>query len=196
MNVYNSYAGTTAEVWGTEKPIIWLIEPDFIQYTYEEQTNPFSRQEAAILTEDINDTVKSQLPNAVISLFHATWTSNVAEYWSHFNLTKVDMINTTGMADQNGYFNDGDACNRAEATYAYLYEITGKPILADTSSGATTQNNTWSTSTADTINARIADGVSGVIIEPVPDNYEQQIATLNPHLNLPCRQQGGMLHQF
>jgi hypothetical protein len=173
LQVLQQTPRTTAEIWGTEKPIIWLIEPDFIQYTYEEQTNPFSKEEVAILAEDIIDTVKAVLPNALISLFHATWTYNVAEYWSHFNLAKVDMINTTGMADQDGYFNNGDAYNRTEATYTYLHDVTGKPIFTDTSFGATTQNNTWSTSEAEIINARIADGVFAVLIEPVTDNYEQ-----------------------
>jgi len=187
MTVYDTYAKLTADVWGTQRQIIWLIEPDFIQYTYTGQTNPFTRQEVADLASQIIDTVKARLPNAVISLFHATWTYNVAEYWSHFNLTKVDMINTTGMVDQAGYFNNGDAYNRTEATYSFLHSTTGKPILADTSFGITNQNNTWSNAAVSTLNARIADGVFAVVIEPPPSNYEQQIASLKPQLVSPCK---------
>jgi hypothetical protein len=187
MTVYDTYARLTADLWGTQRPIIWLIEPDFIQYTYATQTNPFTRQEIADLASQIIDTVKARLPNAIISLFHATWTYNVAEYWSHFNLAKIDMINITGMADQNGYFNDGDAYNRAEATYAFLHATTGKPILADTSFGVTNQNDTWSDAQTSTLNSMIGDGVFAVIIEPPPSTYEQQIAALNPSLLSPCK---------
>jgi len=185
MQVYDIYAELTAGIWGTERPIIWLIEPDFIQYTYEEQTNPFTMEEVAVLADDIIDVIKDRLPNAVISLFHATWTYDMADYWSYFDLSKVDMINTTGMADQNGYFNDGYAYGREEATYANLHAFTGKPILADTSFGVTEQNNTWSNATAGLLNERIADGVFAALIEPAPDNYQQQITALNPGLDSP-----------
>lgn len=109
MDIYDSYASMTVTIWGTGRPFIWLIDPDFIQYTYEEQTQPLTMTELASLANDIIDTVKNRMPNAVISMFHATWTYGVADYWSYFDLSRIDMINTTGMADQDGYFNDGDA---------------------------------------------------------------------------------------
>ncbi len=186
MTVYDTYARLTAEVWGTQKPIIWLIEPDFIQYTYPEQTSPFTRQEIADLASEIIRVVRARMPNAVISLFHATWTYNVAEYWSHFDLTRVDMINTTGMADQNGYFNDGDAANRSEATYAFLHSTTGKPILVDTSFGVSNMNDTWSNASVATLNARIAEGVFAALVEPPPADYETRIGALGPMLASPC----------
>lgn len=186
MDIYDSYASMTVTIWGTGRPFIWLIDPDFIQYTYEEQTQPLTMTELASLANDIIDTVKNRMPNAVISMFHATWTYGVADYWSYFDLSRIDMINTTGMADQDGYFNDGDAAGREEATYAYLHQATGKPILADTSFGATGQNNTWSNATPAVLNARISEGVFAALIEPAPENYESQIAGLNPQLISPC----------
>jgi hypothetical protein len=188
LAIYDSYARMTVEIWGTEQPFIWLIEPDFIQYTYEEQTDPLTMPELAQLANDIINTIKNQMPNAIISLFHATWTYGVAEYWSYFDLSQVDLINTTGMADQDGYFNDGDAAGRAEATYAFLHQVTGKPIFVDTSFGVTEQGNTWSNAPADVLNARISEGVCAVLIEPAPVDYEDQIGVLNPRLISPCDQ--------
>ena len=86
-----------------------------------------------------------------------------------------------------GYFNDGDAEGRPDGTYRFLYELTGKPFLIDTSFGVSTQANTWSSASADVINQRIADGVAGVLINPMPGGYESQISTLTPSLDQTCR---------
>jgi hypothetical protein len=56
----------------------------------------------------------------------------------------------------------------------------------DTSFGVSTQANTWSSATASVLNQRIADGVSAVLINPMPGNYQSQISTLAPQLDSTC----------
>ena len=45
----------------------------------------------------------------------------------------------------------------------------------------------WSSATVATLDARIADGVVGALIYPEPGNYAQRIATLAPQLASTCR---------
>ena len=51
-----------------DNPVIWLIDPDFIQYTYDEQTDPLTMAELGSVATEIVCTVKEAMPNAVIAL--------------------------------------------------------------------------------------------------------------------------------
>jgi len=189
LSIYTSYAQRSRAAY-PDKPVIWLIDPDFIQYTYDEQTNPLSMAELGSLATEIVCTVKAAMPNAVIALNHSTWIRDdvLTGYWDAMPLDAVDFVHTTGMANvPGGYFNDGDAEGRPDGTYRFLYELTGKPFLIDTSFGVSTQANTWSSASADVINQRIADGVAGVLINPMPGGYQSQISTLTPSLDTTCR---------
>jgi hypothetical protein len=68
-----------------------------------------------------------------------------------------------------------------------LHQLTGKPVLADTSFGVTTMDDTWSASPEATLNARISDGVAAALVYPVPGNYQSRINTLNPQLGSTCQ---------
>ena len=49
--------------------------------------------------------------------------------------------------------------NAATAKYAYLYSLTGRTILVDTSAGASAAGDSWSTASLADIDARISEGV-------------------------------------
>jgi len=188
LAIYQSYAERSRAAYPS-KPVIWIIDPDFIQYTYEEQTDPLSMSELGSLASDIVCTVREAMPNALIALNHSSWIrgSVLTGYWNAMPLDAVEFVHTTGMASvPGGYINDGDAAGREDGTYWFLHQLTGKPILVDTSFGVSTQANTWSTASADVLNQRIADGVAGVLINPTPSNYQNQINTLTPSLDRTC----------
>ena len=63
---------------------------------------------------------------------------------------------------------------------------TKKPIFVDTSFGVTAMADTWSTAPLDTLNARIADGVVAVNVNPMPSSYQTSIGTLGPQLKSTC----------
>jgi hypothetical protein len=133
------------------------------------------------LATDIICAIKSNMPNAVIALNHSTWVAGneYNAFWNAMPLALVDMIHVTGAANvPGGFFNTTDANNRQDGTFAYLSQLTGKPLLVDTSFGVTNMQDTWSTATPATLNARIADGVVGALVEPMPNNYQQRITAL------------------
>ena len=70
--------------------------------------------------------------------------------------------------------------------FEFLNQLTGKPIIADTSFGVTTMQDSWSTASAATLNERIGDGVAGVLIYPTPGDYQQRINGLAPQLASTC----------
>jgi hypothetical protein len=188
ISIYQSYAERSREAF-PDRPVVWLIDPDFIQYTYDEQSSPLSYAELGDLATDIICTVKAAMPNAVIALNHSSWIRDdvLTGYWGAMPMDAVDLVHTTGMANvPGGYINDGDAEGREDGTYRFLHELTGKPLLVDTSFGVSTQANTWSSATASVLNQRIADGVSAVLINPMPGNYQSQISTLAPQLDSTC----------
>jgi hypothetical protein len=102
-------------------------------------------------------------------------------------LDLIDLLHVTSSADTGGYFNDGDAFNREDGTFRFLNQLTGKPIIADTSFGVTTMQDSWSTASVATLNDRIADGVVGVLIYPTPGDYQQRINSLSGGLQSTCQ---------
>ncbi len=186
ISIYASYARGSYAI-HPNGPVLWIIEPDFIQYTG--GTNALSMQELGQFASDIMCAIKSNMPNAVIALNHSTWTrdAELRSYWQNMPLDLIDMVHVTSMANvPGGYFNDYDAIGRDDGTFRFLSQLTGKPLLADTSFGITTQEDSWSTGNAATLNARIAEGVVGALIYPTPNAYEQRINGLRPQLGSTC----------
>jgi hypothetical protein len=52
-------------VWPT-KPLVWLLEGDFVQFTDSAQSSPLTVTEAAQLAADITCAIKGNMPNAVV----------------------------------------------------------------------------------------------------------------------------------
>jgi hypothetical protein len=188
LSIYANYAKMTHQVWPT-KPLLWLLEPDFIQYTGKSQKNPLTLTELGQLASDITCAIKSNMPNASVAINHSSWIRDPqrTQYFNAMPMSVVDAVYTTGLGNvPGGYINTGDSYNRPDGTYASLHALTKKPIIVDTSFGVTAMADTWSTAPLDTLDARIADGVVAVNVNPMPGGYQSSIATLAPKLTSTC----------
>ena len=193
IDMYASYAKQSARVWPT-KPLVWLLEGDFVQYTYKEQKGALSMAELAELARDISCAIKGNMPNAVVALNHSTWLSDdvTNSLWEEMDRRAVayDLVWTTGVANNMGFLEkDAKAgvYNQATATFAYLAKKTGRKIFVDTSFGLSGMADTWASATAETLNARIADGVIAANVTMPPGDYVQRIQALRSGLQKVCK---------
>jgi len=189
VSIYANYAKMTHQAWPT-KPMLWLLEPDFIQYTGKSQKNALSLTELGQLASDIICAIKTNMPNAAVAINHSSWIRDPqrTQYFNAMPMSVVDAVYTTGLGNvAGGYINTGDSFNRPDGTYASLHALTKKPIIVDTSFGVTAMADTWSTAPLDTLNARIADGVVAVNVNPMPGSYQASISTLAPQLKPTCQ---------
>jgi hypothetical protein len=205
---YAYYAQKAHTAWPT-KPLVWLLEGDFVQYTDTTQVNypnasgsnpgsasttvdALSYAELGQLAADITCAIKSNMPNAVVAINHSTWNAdNVTQsFWGAMSGANYDLAWTSGAANiSGGFFTSGTTAtsyNGKTATYAYLHSLTGKKIFVDTSFGASAMGDTWSNSPASTINARIADGVIAADVTTPPSNYSSAVGSLGPSLSMVC----------
>ena len=205
---YTYYAQKAHAAWPT-KPLVWLLEGDFVQYTDSTQVNypnasgnnpgsasstveALSYAELGQLAADIACAIKSNMPNAVVAINHSTWNAdNVTQsFWGAMSGVNYDMAWTSGAANiSGGFFTSGTTAssyNGKTATYAYLHSLTGKTIFVDTSFGASSMGDTWSNSPASTINARISDGVIAADVTTPPSNYSSAVGSLAPSLSMVC----------
>jgi hypothetical protein len=177
--VINAYA-QYAKIVNTKSPnkaSIWLLEGDFVQYTYANQSNPLTYTEEGTLIRDIANAIKTNAPKAIIAVNHSPWLANDVSnsFWSAMPLDVIDLAWVQGAGTTDTFLNSG-ASNATTATFAWLHTKTGKHIIAETSyQGTTTANvyypqepNLWSTTTVANVNARIANGVIGVLISKPP----------------------------
>jgi hypothetical protein len=188
VSMYGNYARMTRQA-NPSARVVWLLDGDFIQYTYAEQSAPFSMQELGELTSEIVCAIKSSQPGAIVALNHSTWTRNptLTRYIDAMPMESIDLIWTTGEGNADGYFNRGDAYGREDGTYAYLRRLTGKNLIVDTSFGASQQADSWTNIGASTLNRRIAEGVIAVNVTSPPPDYQSRIAALAPSLSSTCR---------
>jgi hypothetical protein len=193
LDVYESYGQGFANCYGTERPIIFEMEPDFYQYTYtEDQTEPWSFQRAGEIMSQMVGRLKKHLPNAHFSLDISPWvgTNNDtgsngsdqgANWYSYFDLDLFSFVNTSG-----GSTNAGSAQIRSnEMTWGGVVNVTGKPLLADTGYGANGSSAgpdpAWDTPS--NINARIAEGVVSISQYNPSSNWGSTIASIRSQLS-------------
>lgn len=160
---YGWYAKQTAAAWPT-KPLVWLLEGDFVQLVAGSQSSPMTYPEVGKLAADITCAIKSNMPNAVVAIDQSSWNSNdvTNSYWGAMKNVNYDMVWTTGVGNNKGFI-EGSATsssyNATTANYAYLYKLTGRTILVDTSAGLSAAGDSWSTASLADLNARISEGV-------------------------------------
>lgn len=191
IDIYASYAKQTQKVW-PDKPLVWLLEGDFVQYTYKEQKSPLSLAELGEFARDITCAIKGNMPNAVVAINHSTWLSDEVTngFWDAMNAADYDLVWTTGVANNSGFLEakaTPDVYNHATATFAYLSKKTGRKLLIDQGFGLSAMNDTWSTATPETLGQRIADGVIAVNAGTAPPNYVGTVQALTPKLAAVCR---------
>jgi hypothetical protein len=190
VQMYAQYAKESHAAWPT-KPLVWLLEGDFVQYTNASQTQPLTYAQLGQLAALIADAIKSNMPNAVVAIDHSAWNSDAVtkSFWGAMSAANYDMVWTTGVGDNGGFINSGanaQTYNGATATYAYLHGLTGRKILVDESAGMSQQSDTWSNQTVATLDALIADGVVAVNVSGAPSTYQANVAALDPKLESTC----------
>jgi len=171
VKAYAWYATQTYAAY--KKPVIWLLEGDFIQYSVEGSTSGLSYAQLGQLAAQITLAIKCNDPPAVVAMNYSTWisSSQLNSYIGAMNTsmaalgTSYDMIWTTGQ---------GSSANAGSSeTWAALHTLTGKPILVDESFGLSAAGDSWANQTAATINARIAGGVVAANITTSTPSYLQ-----------------------
>jgi len=70
---YESYASGFASCYGTTRPIIFMMEPDFYQYTISDQQRPWTPQTAGTIMSMFVGAIKKHLPNAIFSMDISPW---------------------------------------------------------------------------------------------------------------------------
>ncbi len=192
IQMYSQYAQQAYQVW-SERPLVWLLEGDFIQYTEDIQTDPLSMTELGQLAAEITTAIKSNMPNAVVSINHSTWNSDqeTDAFWQSMQDATVayDIVWTSGVANNNGYIEssgNSSSYNATTARYEYIHQLTGRNIFVDTSFGISAMADTWTAADAAILNARIAEGVIAANVVTIPGDYPSRIAALAPLLDSVC----------
>ena len=181
---YKSYAQGVAQDFGTSGTTIWLIEPDFFQYSVsgDNHDTRFSQAGGGIPDADLcgkyfNDIVsaiKSALPNAKIAVDISPWLNdNIITWYANFDKSKIDYLFTSGgrtQGDQDRIRGDNNnLLTWAGASAA----MGGKKIIADDGYGVggASNNDYVEWQNVSNLNNRISDGVIGLTIQEPNDSY-------------------------
>jgi hypothetical protein len=190
LNVYKSYAQGYANCYGTSKPIVFEMEPDWYQYTYSSQTDPMTPAEASSIMSQFVSIIKQYLPNARFSMDVSPWVApnngsdNGQQWYSSFDMGQFMFINTSGGSTEaaNTKIRSANAM-----TWAGVSSVTGKPILADTGYGANGvsagHDANWDNPTY--INARMKDGVIGISQYNPTSSWGSTIQSIRSQLGAP-----------
>ena len=194
LNVYKSYAQGFASCYGTTRPIVFEMEPDFYQYTNSSQTAPWTFAQAGQTMGQFVAAMKAYLPNAAFSMDISPWvgtnnntggdgSDNGKNWYSNFDLTQFTFINTSG-----GSTDAATAKIRGDAmTWGGVNQATGKPILADTGYGVNGSSSgpdaAWDSPA--NINARIVDGVISISQYNPSSSWGTTISSDRSQLNTP-----------
>lgn len=190
VQAYAYYAQQSYKAWPT-KPLVWLLEGDFVQYAATSQTQPLTYPQLGQLAALITTAIKSNMPNAIVAIDHSTWNSDAVtqSFWGAMAQADYDLVWTTGVGNDGGFISAGttsSSYNGATDRYAALRTLTGRNILVDESAGLSQASDTWSNQTASTIDALITDGVIAVNVSGAPSNYQANVTALAPQLASTC----------
>ncbi len=190
VQAYAYYAKQSHAAWPT-RPLIWLLEGDYVQYAGSSQSKPLTYDQLGQLAALITTAIKTNMPNAIVAMDQSSWNADdvTNSFWNAMKQADLDLVWTTGVGNNNGFLSTGtnaSSYNGKTATYQYLHTLTGLKILVDESAGLSQQSDTWSNQSAATINARIAEGVIGINVSGAPSTYQSNVASLSPQLNSTC----------
>lgn len=190
MGVYSSYAQGYAQCYGTTRPIVFEMEPDYYQYTYDSQTDPMTPAEAGSIMSQFVAAIKEHLPNAVFSIDISPWVApnngadGGADWYSNFDMTLFTFVNTSGGSTDAASETIRGSNNM---TWAGVSTASGKHVLADTGYGvngsSAGHDTNWDNPTY--INQRIADGVISISQYNPNSNWGSTIAQIRSQLDPP-----------
>ena len=179
---------------------IWMIEPDYYQYSQmasdqsaankgEEQLNggiPDSMM--GVYFKQIVDTIKAYLPDAKIAIDISPWVSDwdslgLSKWFSHFDMSQVDYVSTSG---GRTLANSERIRGANKLTWNKLYETLKKPILADVgySAGGKGTGHAELWDNIANLDARAKDGVVGVMQMDAALDYPQRVSYIRSHLRV------------
>jgi len=188
-NVYKAYAQGYAACFGTTRPIIFEMEPDFYQYTGNTQGDPMTKEEAGKIIGQYVAAMKQHLPNAYFSIDLSPWvddngTTQGKDWYSHFDLSLFTFANTSG-----GSTLASNTKIRSEnlMTWAGASQTTGKGILADTGYGAAgvSAGHDANWDNVNDLNARLADGVISISQYNPKSDWANTIKSIRSQLKTP-----------
>jgi len=182
-NAYKSFAQSAAAIWGTERQIVFLIEPDFYQYFQagNQNDNPLPFDSAKVVLSRIHDAVRSALPQAEFSFDISPWAPTSSWYRS-FDTASFAWANTSGGRTQGGATKIRAENSLTWATAAKTYN---RGIIADIGYGVgggpdASGIEAWNVPA--NLNARIADGVVGLTNVLADYSWGATLAALRPQL--------------
>jgi hypothetical protein len=166
LGIYGSYGAGVYRIMGSS-PSVWLMEPDFTQYTLQGQNGGgLSNAEAGTLMKAIVSTIQAACPSAIFSMdispwYDTTWQRN---WYDALGLDQFTYINTSGGSSRADQAFISDTWSDELPTWGWVYHSLGKPILADAGYGTGGANTGYDARWDDSTNLanRIADGVIGI----------------------------------
>lgn len=173
---YGELAKGVASDMGSKKntiPSIWLIEPDFYQYSVSGDNQRGGQQSGGGIPDaelagtkfnQIVAAIKQHLPNAKIAVDISPWISNPQGWYSNFDASKIDYMFTSGGRTEG---NNTKIRSENNMTWAQASGFLGKKIIADdgygVGGGAEENYSDWQN--VNNLKSRISDGVIGLTIK-------------------------------
>ncbi|MBN1307453.1 MAG: T9SS type A sorting domain-containing protein [Chitinispirillaceae bacterium] len=181
IRAYGEYARVVHQN-SPNKPVIWWLEGDFIQYSYDDQISPLSYAELGALARDIACAIKNNEPGAIVGMNHSPWINDeqMKGFWGAMP-PEIDIVWLQGPGDNNVLNNSWAKTGCYDSLSKYANR---RKMMAETSYGTPDR---WTTTTVDNINARIAQGVIAVHFNTTPSSSNiSTIASYRPQLKSTC----------
>ncbi len=199
-DAYKSFAQSAAAIWGTERQIVFMVEPDFYQYFQagNQNDNPLPFDSARLVMSRIHDAVRSALPQAEFSFDISPWAPTSSWYRS-FDTASFAWANTSGGRTQGG---TTKIRSENPLTWATAAKTFNRGIIADIGygvGGGPDASGIEAWNGLANLNARIADGVVGVTNVLADYSWGATLAALRPQLTgtlKSCVQAGPRVSRF
>lgn len=197
ISTYAAFAKSLASVRYAQSgnPAIFLMEPDYIQYSNSSQSGGgLSYEYLGTLMGDIISAMKAEYPQAKFSMDISPWINDPAPWYAKFDMTDFSYMNTSGGRTEGG--NERIRLdNNNLVTWKQINQLTKKTIIADAgygvggscdgSGGAWTQ--------LSNIENRIKDGVVAYTHSCGTESWLNSLATLSTSIQGKpvCNEQSG-----
>jgi uncharacterized repeat protein (TIGR02543 family) len=182
---YKDFAqATAAKVNPSHLSTIWLLEPDFYQYSASTQTSALSFAQAGDYLGQLIDIIKTELPDAMIAIDISPWIAdqgNTQSWYSAMPCSKATFLFTSAGISQAG---SSIIKSENKMTWQAASNAAQKGIIADCGYGAgggsTGHNSAWDD--VNNLKSRIADGVVAITQKNPNGSWGNTIATLRTQL--------------
>lgn len=189
LKMYNPSVSAEREVNPDTLKTMWLIEPDFYQYSesssiqdkqFDQAGGGIPDAEMGRLFQEIVDTIHAYLPAAQISIDISPWIKDLPGWYSHFDLSQVQYAHTSG----GRTLANSTYIRSSEATWEEVHTALGKPIIADAGYGTsgTGLGHATEWDLPENINARIANGVVAITQMDAASDYPSRVKGIRPSL--------------